>query len=51
MLEEPVQKFHTKDTSLPRSGSDWLKCPDLGSDVPSEWKFGVGSSDIILWGN
>ena len=63
--EKWVQKFHTDDVSLARSGQcPWLvrnlihpirsttqNYPDLGSDASSIWNFGVPFSDVISRGN
>ena len=63
--EKRVQKFHTDDASLPRSGwCFWLVVPHgkfasanqrhypvLGSDMSSVWNFCIRFSDVILQGN
>ena len=63
--EKQVQKFHTEDASLPRTGKCfWLVMPhgkfaptnqkhyaDLGSDTSSAWNFCTCFSEVILQGN
>ena len=65
MSEKRVQKFHTDDVSLSRSGKCfWLvesnfPCgtnnqkhyPDLGSETSSVWNFCTCFSDVIWQGN
>ena len=63
--EKQVQKFHTDDVSLPRSGYcfwlvvphgkfDWNNqkhYPDLSSDASSVWNFCACFLKVIWWGN